>query len=73
MAQDHDQFRARDLAGELQASKDVVIEHIAGDARIEEVTNALVEQQFNRRAGVQAAQDHGERILAAGCGTNLRR
>src|SRR5262249_8569061 len=50
MTQDEDEFCARDLAGEFHASADIVIKHVGGDAGVEDVADALVEEEFNRLA-----------------------
>jgi hypothetical protein len=60
MADDRDQFRARNFAAKFHAADDVVVQHVAGDSRAEDVADPLVEDNFNGLARVQAAQYHRE-------------
>ena len=71
MADDGNQFCAGNFAGEFHAAEDVVIQHVAGDARAENVADALVQNDFDGLARIQAAQDHGKGILAGGGGFDV--
>jgi len=63
MTHHQDQFGAGGRAGELQAAEDVVVGDVAGDARIEGVADAGIENDFRRRARVDAAEDRRSRQM----------
>jgi hypothetical protein len=73
MAEHQNQFRAGDLAGELQASRYIVVEHVPGDASVKDVADPLIEDQFHRLARIHATHDDGEGILGGRGGANLCR
>ena len=58
MADDGDQFRTRSFAGEFHAAENVVVQHIARDARAENIADALIENNFNSAA---ASRDNSRR------------
>src|SRR3954447_12420268 len=60
MSKHDDGFWARNLGGIFQAADDIGVDAIAGDARAEHVSDALVEYEFRRHAGIDAADDRGE-------------
>jgi hypothetical protein len=45
---DDDQLGAGQLAGELQAAEDVVVDEVPGHARHEQVADALIEDPLRR-------------------------
>jgi hypothetical protein len=63
----HDELRAGDVAGELEAAHDVGVHDVAGDPHREDVAEALVEDELRRRAAVDAAHDGGKGPLAVAC------
>jgi len=62
-----DEFRPGGTAGKFQAAEDVITQDVAGDARAENVPDALVENQLGRLARIDTAQDDREGKLP-GCG-----
>ena len=48
------------------------VQHVAGDAGAENIADPLVQNDLDGLAGIQAAQHHGERILAGGGRLDLR-
>jgi hypothetical protein len=64
---DHgDESGASQLAGELHAAEDVVVEDIAGDAGVEDVAQALIEHQLGGTARIKTAQHDRKRVLSSG-------
>ena len=72
VANDDDEFGPGDLAGEFHAAEDVIVEDIAGDAGAKDIAHALIKDNLAGLTGIEAAQDHGEGILAGGRGMDLR-
>jgi hypothetical protein len=63
---DHNQHGARQCGGEFHAAQDVRIDHVAGDAGIEQVADSEIEEDLGRSARVDTAQHHPARVLTAG-------
>jgi len=63
MSQHRDYFRSRNLTRVLHAAENVIVDDVACDADAEDVSQSLVENQFSRCAGIDAAQDGGKREL----------
>lgn len=59
-------FRAGNCASEFHAPGEVGIGDGAGDAGVEKVAEAGVENNFRRRPRINAAQNDGVRILTGG-------
>src|SRR5215831_14143339 len=66
VAHNDNELRPRNFAGKFQASNQIGVGDVAGDASVEEVSNAGVENELGRRTGINAAQEGGARILASG-------
>jgi hypothetical protein len=62
--QHHEQRRVEILHGVFKACDDIVIGKIAGQAADEQIASSRVEGIFRRNAGIGAAQDAGDRVLA---------
>src|SRR5215510_12028197 len=63
VAEHNDKFRSGYLAGIFHTPDDVIINNIARNADAENITETLVEDEFDRRSAVHAAQRNSERIL----------
>ena len=68
---DHDQLGAGRRRGEFEAAEQVFIDDVARDPTDEQVAYALVEDDFRRRARIEAGQHHRERVLTVGGGLLL--
>ena len=63
---EHDnRLGALDLGCIFEAADNIRVDDVAGDARAEHIADAQVENQFGRNAGIDAADNGGERCLAA--------
>ena len=72
MPQDDDRLGARNLGRIFEAADNIRVDDVAGNARAEHVTNALIENQFGRNARIDAADDGGVGRLIAGGLLHLR-
>ena len=68
---DENQLRPGHGAGILHAAQDLATDDVPGDADAEDVAQAQVEDQFGGRAGVDATEHHGQRMLPGGRGVDL--
>ncbi len=66
-----DQLRPGHGAAVLHAGQHLPARDVAGDADAEDVAHAQVEDQLGRRAGVDATEDDGQRVLPLGRGADL--
>lgn len=64
MTYDHNQLRASNLACELHAAENVIVQHVPRNPCVEDITNALIENLFGRAARIQATQHDREGILS---------
>ena len=65
---DQDQLRPGHGAAVLHAAQHLPAGDVAGDADAEDVAHPQVEDQLGGRAGVDAAEHDGQRVLPAGRG-----
>ena len=71
MAQHHDCTGPGNSGRELHAAQQFRRHHVAGNARTEDVTQALVKHQLRWHPGVDTAEHYGVRVLAGGGGGDL--
>ena len=65
VAEDDDQREAQDADAELDAAEGHAGQRLAGGADGEQVADALVEHDLRGHAGIDAAEQHGDRVLTA--------
>ena len=71
VADDGDELLTSGLRGKFQAAENVRVHDIAGDAGVENIADALIENQFRTGARVEATDDGGEWKLAVARFVNL--
>src|SRR4029077_10549440 len=71
-AHDEHELGSRCGTGELQAPEQIIVADVAGDARVEGVADAGVEDDLRRCARVDAAEDRGGGVLSTEGGALLR-
>ena len=63
MSEDIQDFCAEDAGTEFKAADIFTAGHISGDAGDEQISEALIEDDFNGDSGVSAAKEGGEGLL----------
>src|ERR1700722_209982 len=66
VSQHNDQSRAELYGGELDAADQRWSDNVAAHANHEQVPQSLIEDDFNRDAGIGATENGGERLLTRG-------
>ena len=59
VTEDHNELRTGELGREFQAAKDVRLDEIPGDARREDIADALVEDELRRYSRIDASYNRG--------------
>ncbi len=72
MTQNNNRFGTGQFGREFQATNDIGVDEIPGDAGAEDIADLLIEDQFRRHSAIDAPNNGRERRLSRGGRPNLR-